>query len=45
MKRAEKTVTISGRLAQHVIATRREDIPDAAVQSSKRLALDTLAVA
>ena len=37
--------TISGRLAQHVIATRWEDIPPAAVQSSRRLALDTLAVA
>lgn len=37
--------TISGRLAQHVVATRLEDIPAAAVDSSKRLALDTLAVA
>ncbi len=45
MKRTEETITISGRLAQHVIAMRWEDIPDAAVQSSKRLAIDTLAVA
>ena len=45
MSRAERVVTVSGRLAGHVISTRREDIPDAAVQSSKRLALDTLAVA
>ena len=45
MNRAARVVTVSGRLAGHVISTRREDIPDAAVQSSKRLALDTLAVA
>ncbi len=45
MKRAEYAITISGRLAEHVIATRREDIPSAASESSKRLALDTLAVA
>jgi 2-methylcitrate dehydratase PrpD len=38
-------VTVSGRLAQHVVATRLDDIPAAAVQSSKRFALDTLAVA
>lgn len=37
--------TISERLARHVVVTRWEDIPEAAVQSSKRLALDTLAVA
>ena len=37
--------SISERLAQHVVATRWDDIPEAAVQSSRRLALDTLAVA
>jgi 2-methylcitrate dehydratase PrpD len=42
---AERQATISGRIAGHVVLTRFEDIPAAAVQSSKRLALDTLAVA
>src|SRR4051812_13530548 len=42
---AQKDATVSGRLAQHVVSTRVEDIPVAALESSKRLALDTLAVA
>ncbi len=42
---AARQATVSGRLAQHVVTTRFEDIPAAALQSSKRLALDTLAVA
>jgi 2-methylcitrate dehydratase PrpD len=42
---AARQATVSGRLAQHVVATRLEDIPAAAIVSSKRLALDTLAVA
>src|SRR3954470_2220028 len=42
---AQKDATVSGRLAQHVVSTRVEDIPVAALASSKRLALDTLAVA
>jgi len=42
---AARQATVSGRLAQHVVATRVEDIPAAAIVSSKRLALDTLAVA
>ena len=42
---AQRQATISGRLAQHVVTTRLEDIPAAALTSSKRLALDTLAVA
>ena len=42
---AARQATVSGRLAQHVVATRVEDIPAAVIVSSKRLALDTLAVA
>ncbi len=42
---AARQATVSGRLAQHVVATRIEDIPSAAIESSRRLALDTLAVA
>jgi len=42
---AQRQATISGRLAQHVVTTRLEDITAAALASSKRLALDTLAVA
>ncbi|MDB5811866.1 MAG: MmgE/PrpD family protein [Betaproteobacteria bacterium] len=42
---AHRQATVSGRLAQHVVTTRLEDIPVAALESSKRLAIDTLAVA
>jgi len=42
---AQRQTTISGRLAQHVVTTRLEDIPAAALTSSKRLTLDTLTVA
>ena len=42
---AAQQATVSGRLAQHVVATRLGDIPAAALESSKRFALDTLAVA
>jgi 2-methylcitrate dehydratase PrpD len=37
--------SISGRLAAHVTSAAWNELPDAAVQASKRLALDTLAVA
>ena len=42
---AAQQATVSGRLAQHVVTTRLDDIPTAALESSKRFALDTLAVA
>jgi 2-methylcitrate dehydratase PrpD len=42
---AARQATISGRLAQHVVTTRFDDIPAVALESSKRLAIDTLAVA
>lgn len=41
----QQAATVSGRLAQHVVATRFDDIPPQAIESSRRLALDTLAVA
>ena len=42
---AARQATVSGRLAQHVVTTQLENIPAAARESSKRLAIDTLAVA
>lgn len=42
---AARQATVSGRLAQHVVGTRLEDIPADALESSKRFALDTLSVA
>lgn len=41
---ASQALTLSQTLARHVASTQYEDLPRAAVQASKRLMLDTLAV-